>query len=237
MAKSTREKTIEQQQHIWGDNDFPLGHFGEVNDVHSQAAAAGSFDFLHWYKTTRTYQMRSEEAQTARRHLPIYFLSRKKKVKSKIRRSETTVSQRDVVVSEGLSIIGQDAPVSFAVPFLWGWWLLSFFLSLFRLYKYRCDYHRNKKNLFRCHYHSQSLIIHGVIPPRRTRDAHNSLSLSKPNGATKPEVSDRFRPIPSFTLKTFGDSTLYLSNSFAFDGKSWRCYWSYLKKTKKNTKN
>jgi hypothetical protein len=176
--------------------------------------------------------MRSEEAQTARRHLPIYFLSRKKvsKKRVKIRRSETTVSEGRRRLWRTLHHRPRRSS-EFAVPFLWGWWLL-FFLSLFRLYKYRCDYHhkKKKKNLFRCHYHSQSLIIHGVIPPRRTRVAHNS--LSKPNGATKPEVSDRFRPIPSFTLKTFGDSTLYLSNSFAFDGISWRCYWSYLKKTK-----
>lgn len=137
--------------------------------------------------------MRSVKAQTARRHLTIYLFAKKEEDK--------TISEGRRL-SEGLSIIEQDAPVSL------GWWLLFFFLflllSLIRLYKYRCDYHhhhhhhkkKKKKNLFRCHYHSQSLIIHGVTPTDG-----GDFSLSKFNGAKKPEVSDQFRPIPSFTPK------------------------------------
>lgn len=171
---SLAEKTIEQ--HTFRRQWLSSRPFGEreVNDVHGKLQ--GLFDFLDWYKTTRTYRMRS--AQTARRHLPIYFLSRKK-VSREIRTSEKTVSLRGTSSSSL-----KDSPSSGKTLqwVCWGWWLL-FFLSLFRLYKYRCDYHRKKKkkkNLFRCHYHSQSLIIHGVTPTTDSRCTQLSLSSQNP---------------------------------------------------------
>jgi hypothetical protein len=92
----------------------------EVNDVHGKLLQGLLISFID----TKQQEHIKCDGRKPKQHVDTFqfiFFREKKLVKSKIRRSETTVSQRDVVVSEGLSIIGQDAPVSL-LPF--------FFISL-----------------------------------------------------------------------------------------------------------